>query len=230
MEGTMTQKLVLLIDDDQTLLELLADHTRSAGYRVLTANNGDDGLKVARTEQPDLVVLDVMMPGMDGWEVITILRDTSFVPIIMLTAKGDEIDKLRGFHLQVDDYVTKPFSFAELIARIRAILARSGRGTQSGPKVVSGFLEIDFTQRRVTISGQLVDLSPTEYRLLEALARYPGRTVPTEQLLEEVWGTEYVGESEHVKHYIWALRKKLENNPGDPHHIITQRGFGYRFE
>lgn len=226
----MTHKLILIIDDDETLLELLTEHVRSAGYWVLKSSSGRDGLKIARENQPDLVVLDVMMPGMDGWEVCQQLRDASYAPIIMLTAKGDEIDKLRGFHLGVDDYVTKPFSFAELVARIRAVLTRSERAKQLDLRVVSGSLEIDFSQRRVTIFGQLVELSPTEYRLLEALARRPGRTIPSEQLLDEVWGAEYAGEKDHVKHYIWALRKKLEKNPGDPQHIHTERGFGYRFE
>jgi DNA-binding response OmpR family regulator len=226
----MTQKLVLMIDDDATLLELLSAHVRSAGYQVVIASDGEEGLNTAHEEQPDLVVLDLMMPGMDGWEVCQRLRYTSHVPIIMLTAKRDEVDKLRGFHLGVDDYVTKPFSFAELVARIRAVLVRTEQTTQSGLQVVSGNLEIDFDQRRVSVSGQVVDLSPTEYNLLAALARRPDRTVPTEKLLDEVWGTEYLGENEHVKRYIWALRKKLEDNPGNPQHILTERGFGYRFE
>ena len=226
----MTRKLVLLIDDDETLLELLSEHIRSANYQVRTASNGQEGLITASENKPDLVVLDVMMPGMDGWEVCQRLRDTSRAPIIMLTAKGNEIDKLRGFNLGVDDYVTKPFSFAELVARIRAVLARSSRVAQPGAQVVSGTLEIDLIQRRVSVSGKIVDLSPTEYRLLEALANHPGRTVPSEQLLDEVWGAEYTGELDHVKHYIWALRKKLEQDPGDPQYILTERGFGYRFE
>jgi DNA-binding response OmpR family regulator len=226
----MTQKLILMIDDDETLLELLSEHIRSANYQVRTASNGQEGLKIAGENKPDLVVLDVMMPGMDGWEVCQRLRDTSCAPIIMLTAKGNEIDKLRGFNLGVDDYVTKPFSFAELVARIQAVLTRSGRAAQPGAQVVSGTLEIDLAQRRVSVSGQNMDLSPTEYRLLEALAHHPGRTVPSEQLLDEVWGAEYAGELDHVKHYIWALRKKLEQDPGDPQHILTERGFGYRFE
>jgi two-component system KDP operon response regulator KdpE len=226
----MTQELVLLIDDDETLLELLSEHIRSVNYQVSTASNGQEGLKIASDYKPDLVVLDVMMPGMDGWEVCQRLRNISCAPIIMLTAKGDEIDKLRGFNLGVDDYVTKPFSFAELVARIRAVLSRSSRAVQPGAQVVSGTLEVDLTQRRVSVSGETVDLSPTEYRLLEALAHHPGRTVPSEQLLDEVWGVEYTGELDHVKHYIWALRKKLEQDPGDPQHILTERGFGYRFE
>jgi DNA-binding response OmpR family regulator len=226
----MNQNLVLLIDDDETLLDLLSEHIRSAKYLVRTASNGQEGLKIASEHKPDLVVLDVMMPGMDGWEVCQRLRDTSRAPIIMLTAKGNEIDKLRGFNLGVDDYVTKPFSFAELVARIKAVLARSTRAAESGAQVVSGTLEINLAQRRVSICGKTVELSPTEFRLLEALAHHPGRTVPSEQLLDEVWGAEYTGELDHVKHYIWALRKKLEQDPGNPEHILTERGFGYRFE
>jgi DNA-binding response OmpR family regulator len=226
----MNQELIMMIDDDETLLELLSGYIGSTGYRILTANDGLEGLEIIAENEPDLVVLDVMMPGIDGWEVCQRLQDISCAPIIMLTAKGDEIDKLRGFNLGVDDYVTKPFSFAELVARIRAVLARSNPGAQRRTKVVSGTLVIDLDQKKVTISGELIDLSPTEYRLLKILVNYPGRTVPSEQLLLDVWGPEYAGESDHVKHYIWALRKKIEQDPGDPQHILTERGFGYRFE
>jgi DNA-binding response OmpR family regulator len=224
-----TNKL-LLIDDDETLLDLLSEHARAAGYHSATASNGQEGLRKADEEKPDLVVLDVMMPGMDGWEVCRRLRAGSSVPVIMLTAKGEEYDKLRGFHLGVDDYVTKPFSFAELLARIGAILARARGEASISRGVTSGELTIDLEQRRVTLAGQSVDLTPTEYRLLEVLVRHPRRTVPTEQLLDEVWGAQYAGETQHVKHYIWTLRKKIEADPGDPTHILTERGFGYRFE
>lgn len=226
----MAAQTILLIDDDETLLELLADHVRTAGYQPLTANSGSRGIQLATDAQPDLVVLDVMMPGMDGWEVCQRLRESSTVPIIMLTAKGEEYDKLRGFHLGVDDYVTKPFSFAELIARVAAVLSRVGRGTESGQRVTSGDLTIDLDQRHVTVAGQVVDLTPIEYRVLETLARHASRTVSTEMLLAEVWGPQYTGESEHVKHYIWSLRKKIEADPGNPQHILTERGFGYRLK
>ena len=226
----MAERTILLIDDDETLLELLADYVRTAGYSPVTSNSGLKGLQLASEQTPDLVVLDVMMPCLDGWEVCKRLREDSTVPIIMLTAKGDEVDKLRGFRLGVDDYVTKPFSFAELVARVGAVLARAGRRGEVGQRVTSGGLTIDFDQRRVTIAGQVVDLTPTEYRLFETLARHVNRTVPTEQLLAEVWGPEYHGEIEHVKHYIWALRKKIEADPGNPEHILTERGFGYRLE
>ena len=231
----MTGQTILLIDDDATLLELLSAHLQTAGYRPLIAGDGPSGLQVAAEARPGLVVLDVMMPGMDGWEVCERLRGKDApagrldpIPIILLTAKGEEIDKLRGFRLGVDDYVTKPFSFAELAARVGAVLARA----QPTPNhiVTSGNLIIDFDQRRVTMAGHPVDLTPTEYHLLETLARHADRTVPVETLLVEVWGPGYAGEVEHVKHYIWALRKKIEADPGDPKHVLTERGFGYRFE
>ena len=226
----MTSEKILLIDDDETLLTLLAEHIQMVGYLPLTAKSGQIGLELAIQEDPDLIVLDVMMPGMDGWQVCEQLRKTTSIPIIMLTAKSEEVDKLRGFHLGVDDYVTKPFSFAELVARVNAVLARSGQLASPDHQVKSGDITVDFDQRRITIDDKIVDLSPTEYRLLETLARHAQRTVPTEQLLKEVWGPEYRGEIEHVKRYIWSLRKKVERDPGNPQHILTERGFGYRFE
>ncbi len=227
---TMARETILVVDDDQTLLELLAGHLEANGYHPLTAPDGHSGLHQAVTSKPDLVVLDVMMPGMDGWEVCRRLRSQGNVPIIMLTAKGEEIDKLRGFRLGVDDYVTKPFSFAELTARVGAVLARARAAPAVASRLTSGDLTIDFQQRRVTVAGHGVDLTPTEYHLLETLARHAHRTVPTEQLLAEVWGPAYAGEIEHVKHFVWALRKKLEADHGNPVHILTERSFGYRFE
>lgn len=226
----MAEQTILLIDDDGTLLELLADHLRAAGYRVLTAVNGRSGLNQAATTSPDLIVLDVMMPKMDGWEVCRQLRERSTIPIIMLTAKGEELDKLRGFRLGVDDYVTKPFSFAEMVARVGAVLARAKPDELIQHEIVSGEVTIDLDNRRVAVNGRFIDLTPTEYRLLTLLATQTPRTIPTEQLLDTVWGAEYAGEIKHVKHYIWSLRRKIEADPGDPQHILTERGFGYRFE
>lgn len=227
----MTPRLqsILLIDDDVVLLDLLGDHFEAAGYNVLKAADGSTGLQAAADAAPDLIVLDVMMPGLAGWDVCERLRARSAVPIILLTAKGEEVDKLRGFRLGVDDYLTKPFSFAELTARVGAVLTRSTNRTAIHV-ISSGDLRIDFEDRRVTVAGTVVELTPTEYRLLEALARRPHRTVPADTLLEQVWGPAYAGEVEHVKHYIWTLRQKVEADPGDPRHILTERGFGYRFE
>ena len=220
---------ILLIDDDETLLELLSEHLRAASFEPRVAGSGEEGVRLAFGISPDLVVLDVMMPGLDGWEVCRRLRERAATPIIMLTAKDEEFDKLRGFHLGVDDYVTKPFSFSELIARIRAVLARTSRAIP-GDRLTSGDLTIHFDQHRVTLAAETVELSPTEYRLLETLARHAHRTMPAERLVIDVWGQNYAGEAEHVKHYIWALRKKLEYDPGNPQHILTERGYGYRFE
>ncbi len=226
----MAEQKILIIDDEITLLELLSDHIRMVGYHCLTASGGQDGLGLAENEQPDLIVLDVMMPGMDGWEVCRQLRDQSRVPIIMLTAKGEEFDKLRGFRMGIDDYVTKPFSFAELVARIGAVLARIPTVDSSSQELHSGDLIINFREHRVSVASTTIDLTPTEYRLLETLARNPHHTIPTDDLLEEVWGFDYAGQADLVKHYIWSLRQKIEQDPGDPKHIVTERGFGYRFE
>lgn len=233
----MSNATILLIDDDATLLDLLSSHLQTAGYRPLSALDGLRGLQLATESRPDLVLLDVMMPGMDGWQVAERLRRMNTpasylerIPIIMLTAKGEEIDKLRGFQLGVDDYVTKPFSFAELTARVGAVLARSRQAPPSTHHLTSGDLAIDFDERRVMRAGHPIDLTPTEYHVLEMLARHVDHTVATETLLVEVWGPAYAGEVEHVKHFIWTLRKKIEADPGDPKHLITERGFGYRFE
>lgn len=226
----MAEPIILLIDDDATLVELLADHLRMAGYHPVAALDGQTGLRQARLSQPDLVVLDVMMSGIDGWEVCRQLRKESIVPVIMLTAKGEEVDKLRGFRLGVDDYVTKPFSFAELTARVGAVLARTRHEAAPQHIVTSGNVIIDLDTHHVKVNDRPIELTPTEYKLLALLARKSNRTVPTEQLLTDVWGPEYAGEFKHVKHYIWSLRQKIEADPGDPQHILTERGFGYRFE
>ncbi len=226
----MIAQKILLIDDDPTLCELVSEHLTAAGYRALIAPDGISGLRLASEAAPALIVLDIMMPGMDGWAVCEQLRASSTVPIILLTAKSEEIDKLRGFRLGVDDYVTKPFSFAELVARVGAVLARLARPSLPSHVLKSGDLIIDFDQHRVTVGGQMIDLTRTEYSLLETLAQHLNRTVPTEWLVEQVWGTEYSGEVDQVKHFVWSLRKKIEADPGDPKHLITERGYGYRFE
>jgi DNA-binding response OmpR family regulator len=226
----MASETILIVDDDATLRELLAAQLHTAGYRTEEAADGKSGLRLTAEIAPDLIVLDVMMPGMSGWEVCERIRAKSRVPIILLTAKGEEFDKLRGFRLGVDDYVTKPFSFAELLARVGAVLTRAQFAQTATHGLTSGDLSIDFDQKHAAVAGRPIDLTPTEYRLLETLARRAHRTVPAETLLSEVWGPEYSGEVEHVKHYIWTLRSKVEVDPGDPKHILTERGFGYRFE
>src|SRR5512134_2305144 len=191
--------LVLVIDDDPTLLGLLAQHLSRAGYHVITAVSGATGLEMFNDHHPDLVILDIMMPMMNGWAVCEHIRETSDVPIIMLTAKGEEQDRLRGFRLGVDDYAVKPFSFAELVARVGAILARNRR---SPPEIdlspiVRGDVVIDLAERRVTRGGQPVRLTPTEFRLLAALAEQPGHTFAPKVLLDRVWGSEYADDVEN---------------------------------
>jgi len=221
--------LILAIDDDATLLGLLAEHLSRATYRVITAISGVTGLQTFLDHHPDLVILDVMMPRLDGWAVCERMRETSDVPIIMLTAKGEEQDRLRGFHLGVDDYVVKPFSFPELVARVGAILARSQHTpaeTYPAP-IVRGDVVIDLAERRVICSDQPVHLTPTEFRLLAALAEQPGHTLTPKTLLARVWGSEYADDVENVKRYIHYLRRKLEADAGHPQLILTDRGFGY---
>jgi DNA-binding response OmpR family regulator len=221
--------LVLVIDDDATLLGLLAQHLSRAAYHVITAVSGSTGLQMFYEHHPDLIILDIMMPKMNGWEVCEHIRETSHVPIIMLTAKGEEQDRLRGFRLGVDDYVVKPFSSAELVARVGAILARFRRAlpeTRSAP-IVRGEITIDLIEQRVTRGSHPVRLSPTEFRLLAALAEQPGHTVSPKELLVRVWGSEYADDIGNVKRYIHYLRQKLEADVEHPELILTERGFGY---
>lgn len=219
---------VLVIDDDHTLLGLIAEYLDKAGYHTVPAASGVTGLQEFYAHHPDLVVLDVMMPKMDGWAVCERLREISDAPIIMLTAKSEERDRLRGFHLGVDDYVVKPFSFAELAARIKATLARDRHVPSESPAqvVVCGNLNIDLDERRVMRNGQPVHLTPTEFRLLAVLAERPGRAFSPGTLLARVWGDEYC-DTENVKRYIHYLRQKLEKDPDNPKLILTERGFGY---
>ena len=233
MTAPMTGKgeKILVIDDDVTLLNLLTQSLSKAGYKVITASNGLSGLQKMYEEHPDLIILDVMMPRMDGWETCRRIREMSQVPIIMLTAKDEEADKIKGFKYGVDDYVTKPFSFAELTARVGAVLKRTRQHPPEREPAVYRIdnLVIDLENRRVTKDGKPLDLTPTEYRLLATLVENAGRVLSHEQLLTNVWGPEYVDDTGYVKRYIWYLRQKLEDDPSNPKYILTERGFGYRF-
>ncbi|HEY6041166.1 MAG TPA: response regulator transcription factor [Anaerolineae bacterium] len=222
---------ILVIDDDKALLRLVQEALTKAGFHIVTASNGIDGLQEVYAHQPDLIILDVMMPRMDGWETVTRLRQISRVPVIMLTAKDSEADKLRGFKLGVDDYVTKPFSFAELAARAKAVLGRAhAYATQEkNQRYMSGDLVIDVDAHRVTKAGEPIALTPTEFRLLQTLAENAGRVLTHEQLLEHVWGYDSGEDTSYIKRYIWYLRRKLEDDPTNPQHILTERGFGYSF-
>jgi DNA-binding response OmpR family regulator len=219
---------ILLIDDDPTLLDLLSQFLLDAGYEVFTAHNGTAGLRLAYDERPNMVLLDVMMPGMDGWEICARLREMTAVPIVMITAKSSESDKLRGFRLGVDDYVTKPFSFAELVARVQAVLARTTSAAKEPGYVIYGDIKLDMGKYQAFIDDRSVELTPTEFRLLEALVRRRGQVATERELIEEVWGNYRQENASVVRRYILMLRKKVEQDPSKPSRLLTVRGFGYR--
>lgn len=221
---------ILLVDNDIPLQTMLSEHLQKE-YRVVNATNGQETMRKAFSEHPHLVIIEVDIPGMDGWEVIARLREISSIPIIILSRKTSEADKLRGFTLGVDDYITKPFSYAELLARINAVLNRTRRGTGTLENIlIVDDLMIDLNRREVRLDSKLVDLTPTEFRLLEILARRHGKAVSEEELTKQMWG-EYRHEGSTVlRRYIWSLRSKLEEDPANPKFIVTVRGFGYMLE
>ena len=221
---------ILLIDQDIPLQTMLAEHLGKL-YRVVTANNGLEAMRKAFSEHPHLVIIDVELPGMDGWEVIARLREISSIPIMILTKKSTETDKLRGFTLGVDDYIIKPFSYAELLARINAVLNRTRRGTGTLENIIIvDNLMIDLNRREVRLDSKLINLTPTEFRLLEILTRRHGKAVSEEDLTRQMWG-EYRQEGSTVlRRYVWSLRNKLEEDQANPRWIVTVRGFGYMLE
>ena len=224
---------ILVIDDDQDLRQMLKAQLERKDYQVVLAASGREGLQKAYQVRPDLIILDIMMPGMDGWEVCRRLRELSGVPIIMLTARNMKGDVVKGLEAGADDYLTKPFSAAELNARIQAVLRRSstpdGKNSSRSSFYSNGHLSVDFERRIVRVRGQRVDLTPTEFKLLSCLIRNEGRVLPHRYLLTEVWGPEYADDLDYVKLYIRYLRLKIEDNPSDPTYILTEWGIGYRF-
>ena len=223
---------LLIIDDDEQLVEAVELYLTKAGYEVSTASAGRDGLQTMYVDRPDLIVLDIMMPEMDGWEVCGRIRDVSNVPVIMLTARGQEVDRVKGLKIGADDYVIKPFSLKELEARIQAVLRRAAWPPPTKSPITYGddYLTVNLAERRVVVQGEPLELTPTEYRLLAYLVQNAGLVLTNRQLLERVWGWEYVGDVDYVRVYIWRLRKKIERNPGAPKYIRTEHGVGYRFE
>jgi two-component system KDP operon response regulator KdpE len=225
------ENLVLVVDDEARMIRFVRMNLELEGFQVAEANNGLEALEKVRDELPDLVVLDVMMPEMDGFETLERLREISTVPVIMLTVKGDEEDRIRGLELGADDYVTKPFSPRELASRIRAVLRRAEMPSPVAKTIIhiDDHLQIDFRQREVIVGGERVRLRPTEYRLLYHLVNNAGWVMTHEMLLSKVWGYEYREEAGLLRLYITYLRKKIEPEPGNPHYIFTERGVGYRF-
>ena len=224
-------RLVLVVDDEPRMIRFIRMNLELEGYHVVEAGNGIEALDQVRKHMPDLVVMDIMMPKMDGFETLHLLREISTVPVILLTVKGEEEDRIRGLELGADDYVTKPFSPRELVSRVNAVLRRADWPSPP-PRTVLDIderLSVDFNRHQVIVSGERIDLRPTEYRLLTHLIQNAGWVVPHETLLAKVWGYEYRDETHYLRLYINYLRKKIEEDPAEPKYILTERGVGYRF-
>jgi len=227
----VVKKRILLVDDEIGIIKFVRAKLAVQGYDVLTAMDGAQAIHVFETELPDLIVLDITMPKMDGFEVCSRIREWSQIPIIMLSARGDEMDKVKCLELGADDYITKPFGAKELIARVSAVLRRTAATlvTPAQPSVVNGDLEINFAQRRVTLAGEEIQLTPTEYSLLQELSLNVGKVLTHGHLLKKVWGPEYGDETDYLHTFIRRLRRKLEPDSPEPLYIVTMPGVGYRF-
>jgi DNA-binding response OmpR family regulator len=222
---------ILVVDDDPRLLRFVRANLESVGFKVSVADEVHSALELVERETPDLIILDIMLPEVDGYEFCQRVREFSTVPIIMLTAKVEESDKVKGLRLGADDYLTKPFGIQELLARVEALLRRSrfSEGVKTPTVFTRGDVTIDFTRRRVMVRGQEVAFTPTEYRLLCELATNAGKVMLHEELLTRVWGAEYRNELEYLRAYIRHLRRKIERDPRQPQHIISKTGIGYMF-
>lgn len=230
-EQDFSRRRVLVVDDEERMVRFIRLNLEHDGFQVVQALTGGQAIDRLRETLPDIVLLDIMLPDMDGFEVLELIREVSDVPVIMLTARGEEEDRVRGLELGADDYVTKPFSPRELVSRVRAVLRRTeaSRGGSHGPIKVDDRLVLDFDRREVWVDGELVKLRPTEYRLLYHLVQNAGWVLTHDQLLAKVWGYEYRDEPHYVRLYINYLRQKLEKDPANPKYILTERGVGYRF-
>jgi two-component system KDP operon response regulator KdpE len=225
-------KRILVVDDEARMIGFIRMNLELEGFQVLEAHDGMKALEIIRTQLPDLVILDVMMPELDGFETLRILREFSNIPVIMLTAKGEEDDRVYGLELGADDYITKPFGPRELSSRVRAVLRRLEAPSTASERAILKIddrLSVDFNRREVIVEGKHIKLRPTEYRLLYHLIENAGWTVTHEQLLAKVWGYEYRDEAHYVRLYINYLREKIEQDPSHPKYILTERGVGYRF-
>jgi len=230
-EMQFTNRVILVVDDEERMVRFIRLNLEHDGFIVVEAYNSHQAMDKLRETLPDLILLDVMLPDIDGFEMLRMVRENHDIPVIMLTAKSEEDDRVRGLELGADDYVTKPFSPRELVSRVKAVLRRTdtSRGQSTGMIEVDDRLKIDFDRREVWVEGKLVKLRPTEYRLLYHLVQNAGWVISHDQILAKVWGYEYRDEPHYVRLYVNYLRQKLEEDPSNPKYILTERGVGYRF-
>ena len=223
---------LLIIEDDRNLVDAMQLYLASADFEISVAYDGLEGLQMVYSQRPDLVILDLMLPKLDGWEVCERVRGVSDVPIIMLTARGQEAERVKGLKMGADDYMVKPFSLKELEARVQAVLRRAAWGPPDGSEASysDDYLTVDLANRRVSLQGEAVELTPTEFRLLAYLVENGNRVLTYGQLLENVWGWEYMDDFDYIRVYVWRLRKKIEQDAKNPRYIRTEHGVGYRFQ
>lgn len=223
---------VLVVDDEKSLRDFVRKNLEIRNYKVLTASNGLEALAIFNTEKVDLVIVDIMMPHLDGLETTRRIRQTSIVPILILTALGEESDKIRAFDYGADDYLTKPFGVGELLGRIKAVLrrARWSEPSTSDERIVRGEISVDMARHEVTAHNEILELTPTEFNLLVYLMKNTGKVLPHRAILQHVWGPEYGEEAEYLRVYIGRLRQKIEADPLHPKYLFTERGVGYRFD
>ncbi|MGB1249243.1 MAG: response regulator transcription factor [Candidatus Promineifilaceae bacterium] len=224
-------RLILVVDDEPRMIRFIRMNLELEGYQVIEAHNGVEALEQVRQHVPDLIVMDVMMPELDGFETLRLLREFSTIPVVLLTVKSDEEDRVQGLELGADDYITKPFSPRELSSRVKAVLRRADWPAPPPRTIlrIDERLKVDFNRHQVIVNDERVDLRPTEYRLLNHLIQNAGWVVPHDTLLAKVWGYEYRDETHYLRLYINYLRKKIEPDPAQPKYILTERGVGYRF-
>jgi two-component system, OmpR family, KDP operon response regulator KdpE len=220
---------ILVVDDEAPIRRWLKVNLETRGYTVDTAETGEQGIKALENRRPDLLILDLLMPGMGGIDVVRKLRSVSTIPIIVLSAIGEEAQKVQALELGADDYMTKPFGMEELFARIRSLLRRAAGATSAAPVFVAGDLSVDFDRREVRLDGQPIKLTPTEYDLLKYMIEHAGKVLTHRMLLQEVWGQAYIDQAQYLRVFVGQLRKKIEKHPGRPRFILTDPGVGYRF-
>jgi len=223
---------VLVVDDEKPLRDFVRRNLEVRGYKVLTASNGLEALAIFKNENIELVIMDIMMPHMDGLEATRRIRQDSHVPIIILTAMGEEIDKVRAFDLGADDYLTKPFGVGELLGRIKAVLRRAdwSEPVSQEEKIVRGEIEVDLERHKVKVRGEVIDITPTEFNLLVYMMKNAGKALQHRAILQHVWGTQYGDETEYLRVYMGKLRQKIETDPLKPQYLHTEHGIGYRFD